>query len=251
MKNEIKIKTKEEIEIMRETCGILSGVMKQLLPFAREHVTTEVLDQLAEGMIYNYKVGATPGFKGHDHYPFTICTSINEELVHTFPSRRTLKNGDIISIDCGVKYKEYHSDMAVTIPVGKVPRKTKKLIQTTKGTLDIAIKNMKDGVYWGDIAHLMQSYVEKNGFSVVRQFSGHGIGKELHEQPRPFNYGEKGTGPILKEGMVLAIEPMVNMGKWPVQVNKGAAVTIDGSLSAHFEHTILVTKDGCEVLTKM
>jgi len=252
----IPIKNEKEIEIMRQAGQILSGVIKKIVPHICRGVSTLELDQLAEKLIY--QAGAKPGFKGYgkkkDPYPSTLCTSINEEVVHTIPRKdRILKDGDIIGLDCGVKYKEYYSDMAITIAVGKIPYKTQELIKTTKGALDMAIKNIREGVYLGDISNLIQSFIEKKGFSVVRQLSGHGIGKELHQEPTILNYGKKGTGPILKSGMVLAFEPMVNIGSWQIKTLKDGwtIVTEDGSLSAHFEHTILVTKQGAEVLTKM
>lgn len=252
----IPIKNKKEIEIMRQAGQILSGVMKKIVPHVCRGVSTLELDQLAEKLIY--QAGAEPGFKGYgekkEPYPATLCTSINEEVVHTIPQKdKVLKDGDIIGLDCGVKHKGYYSDMAITVVVGKIPYKTQELIKTTKGALEVAIKNIKEGVYLGDISHLIQSFIEKKGFSVVRQLSGHGIGKELHEKPTILNYGKKGTGPILKSGMILAFEPMVNIGDWPIKTLKDGwtIVTKDGSLSAHFEHTILVTKKGAEVLTKM
>lgn len=252
----IPIKNEKEIEIMRQAGQILSGVMKKIVPHICRDVSTLELDQLAEKLIY--QVGAKSGFKGHGDkkkvYPATLCTSINEQVVHTIPKRnKFLKDGDIIGLDCGVKYKGYYSDMAITVAVGKILPKTQELIKITKGALELAIKNIKEGVYLGDISNLIQLFVEKKGFSVVRQLSGHGIGKELHEKPTILNYGKKGTGPVLKAGMVLAFEPMVNIGDWPVKTLKDCwtIVTEDGSLSAHFEHTILVTKKGSEVLTKM
>ena len=173
-------------------------------------------------------------------------------MVHSLPRKdKILQEGDIIGLDGGVRYKGYYSDMALTLGVGKISPLARKLIRTTEQSLELAIKNIKPDVHLGDISRLIQSFVEKNGFSVVRQLCGHGIGKDLHEEPNVFNYGEKGTGLILKPGMVLAIEPMVNIGNWKVKnLDDGwTIVTEDGSLSAHFEHTILVTEKGAEVLT--
>lgn len=250
----IPIKNKKEIQIMRQAGLILSEVMKKIVPHVYRGVSTLELDQLAEKLIY--QAGAKPGFKGHGDkkmpYPATLCTSINEEVVHTIPKKdRIFKKGDIIGLDCGVKYQGYYADMAVTVGIGKISPKAEKLIKITKKSLDLAIKKVKAGIHLGDISWTIQSYVEENGFSVVRQLSGHGIGKELHEEPTIFNYGKRITGPVLKPGMTLAIEPMVNMGDWPVKTLKDGwtIVTEDGSLSAHFEHTILVTKQGAEVLT--
>lgn len=250
----ISIKNEKEIQIMRQAGLILSNVIKKVGQHVGEGVSTLELDQLAEELIY--QAGAKPAFKGYgeDPYPATLCTSINEEVVHGIPKKnRILKNGDIIGLDCGVKYKGYYSDMAITLPVGEIPIKTQKLLNTTKKSLDLAIKNIKQGIHLGNISNLIQSFVEKNGFSVVRQLCGHGIGKELHQDPNVLNYGQKGTGPILKQGMVLAFEPMVNIGTWQVKTLKDGwtIATQDGSLSAHFEHTILVTKTGSEVLTKL
>ena len=252
----ILIKNEKEIEIMRQAGQILSGVMKKIVPYVCRGVSTLELDQLAEKLIN--QAGAKPGFKGYGDkkkpYPATLCTSINEEVVHAIPRKdKILKNGDIIGIDCGVKYNGYYSDMAITVAVGEIPYKTQELMNTTKGSLEKAIENIREGVHLGDISYLIQSFIEKKGFSVVRQLAGHGVGKELHEDPIILNYGKKGTGPVLKSGMVLAFEPMVNIGDWRIKELKDdwTIATEDGSLSAHFEHTILVTKQGVEVLTKM
>jgi len=252
----IIIKNEKEIEIMRQAGKILSGVMKKIVSYVRQGISTLELDQLAEKLII--QEGAKPGFKGYgdkeNPYPATLCASINEEVVHGIPRKdKILKNGDIIGLDCGVKYNEYYSDMATTVAVGEIPYKTQELMNTTKGSLEKAIENIREGVHLGDISHLIQSFIEKKGFSVVRQLAGHGVGKELHEDPIILNYGKKGTGPVLKSGMVLAFEPMVNIGDWRIKELKDdwTIATEDGSLSAHFEHTILVTKQGVEVLTKM
>ena len=252
----IIIKNEKEIEIMRQAGQILSGVMKKIVSYVRQGISTLELDQLAEKLII--QEGAKPGFKGYgdkeNPYPATLCASINEEVVHGIPRKdKILKNGDIIGLDCGVKYNEYYSDMATTVAVGEIPYKTQELMNTTKGSLEKAIENIREGVHLGDISHLIQSFIEKKGFSVVRQLAGHGVGKELHEDPIILNYGKKGTGPVLKSGMVLAFEPMVNIGDWRIKELKDdwTIATEDGSLSAHFEHTILVTKQGVEVLTKM
>lgn len=250
----ILIKTSEEIEIMRQAGKILSEVMKKVALHVQQGVSTLEMDKLVEELII--QAGAQPGFKGYKSggkpYPAALCASVNNQVVHALPRKdKILKNGDIIGLDAGVKYQGYYSDMAVTVGVGQISPQAKKLIQTTKQSLEIAIKNIKPDIHLGDISWLIQSFVEKNGFSVVRQLCGHGIGKDLHEEPNVFNYGDKGTGPLLKPGMVLAIEPMVNVGNWKVktQDDDWTIVTEDGSLSAHFEHTILVTEKGAEVLT--
>ncbi|MDA2935658.1 type I methionyl aminopeptidase [Patescibacteria group bacterium AH-259-L05] len=252
----ISIKAPEEIKIMRIAGEILAGVLSRVVSDVKPGISTFELDALAEEFII--KAGAQPAFKGYEtkgkKYPATLCASINEQLVHTIPSQdQIITSGDIISIDCGVLYQGYYTDMAVTIPVGKIPRKTKKLITVTKKSLDIAIGIIKSGIHLGDVSYAVQSYVEKNRFSVVRQLSGHGIGKNLHEEPTILNYGKPGTGIILKSGMAVAIEPMVNIGHWKVKTLEDGwtIVTEDGSLSAHFEHTIVITKSGCEVLTKL
>ncbi len=252
----ISIKTPEEIEIMRQAGRILAEVMNKIVPKVQRDVSVLEIDELAEKLIC--QTGAEPGFKGYKSggkiYPATLCVSVNEQVVHSLPKKETvLKQGDIVGIDCGVKYQEYYSDMALTVGVGKISSQAKKLIQVTKKSLDTAIKKIKPGIHLGDVSWSVQSYVEKNGFSVVRQLSGHGIGKELHEEPSILNYGEKRTGPILKQGMVLAIEPMVNAGGWKIKTldDNWTIVTEDGSLSAHFEHTILVTEKGAEVLTRL
>lgn len=251
----ISIKTPEEIKIMRQAGRILAEVMNKIVPKVQRDVSILELDEQAEKLIR--QAGAKPGFKDHKSggriYPATLCVSVNEQVVHSLPRKeRILKQGDIVGIDCGVKYKGYYSDMALTVGVGEISSQARKLIQVTKKSLDEAIKEIRPGIHLGNISHAVQSYVEKKGFSVVRQLSGHGIGKELHEEPSILNYGKKGTGPILKQGMVLAVEPMVNAGDWKIKTlgDNWTIVTKDGSLSAHFEHTILVTEKGAEVLTR-
>lgn len=260
----ISIKSPEEIKIMRTAGKILANVLSRVVSDVKPDISTYELDKLAEELII--RAGAQPAFKGYPPkqskssskirraYPNTLCTSINEQLVHAIPSQdQIITSGDIISIDCGVLYQGYYSDMAVTIPVGKVSSQTKKLIKVTKKSLDIAVNIIKPGIHLGDLSYAVQSYVEKNEFSVVRQLSGHGIGKNLHEEPTILNYGKPGKGVILKQGMVVAIEPMVNVGHWKVKTldDGWTIVTEDGSLSAHFEHTIVITKKGCEILTKL
>lgn len=258
----IPIKTAEEIKIMRQAGRILAQVMRRIARQIRPGISTFELDEIAEKLIRKY--GAEPAFKGYlpdtvrdieisKGYPATLCTSINSEVVHGLPSRnRILRDGDIIGIDCGLKLNGYYADMAITLAVGKISPLAKKLLKVTKKSLNQAIKKIKPEIPLGDISWTIQSIVEKNGFSVVRDLTGHGIGKKLHEEPNIFNYGKPGTGPLLKEGMVLAIEPMVNAGNWQIRTlaDGWTIVTVDGSLSAHFEHTVLVTKKGAEILTK-
>ncbi|MGC9049200.1 MAG: type I methionyl aminopeptidase [Patescibacteria group bacterium] len=257
----IPIKTSEEIEIMRQAGKYLAQIMREIARQVKPGISTFELDELAEKLIR--QIGAESAFKGYlpdtvqpNHrsgYPATLCTSINNEVVHGIPNKnRFLKNGDIVGIDCGLKLKGYFSDMAITLAVGKVGPAAKKLLNVTKKALDLAIKKIKPGIHLGDVSFTIQNYVEKNNFSVVRELSGHGVGQKLHEEPTILNFGKPSTGPILKEGMVLAIEPMVNTGTWQIKTlpDGWTIVTADGSLSAHFEHTIVVTKNGAKILTK-
>lgn len=247
---------------MRQAGHYLAQVMKKIARYVKPGVSTFELDELAERLIKSR--GAEAAFKGYlpdtyrsidrsKGYPATLCTSINNEVVHGLPDKnRLLKNGDIIGIDCGLKLNGYFSDMALTLAVGEISSLAEKLLAVTKKSLDLAIKRIKPGIHLGDVSSVIQNYVEKNNFSVVRSLTGHGIGEKLHEEPNIFNFGQPNTGPILKEGMVLAIEPMVNAGSWQVKTlpDGWTIVTSDGGLSAHFEHTILITKKGMEILTK-
>ena len=262
----IIIKTPEEIRIMAEGGKILAKIMKELEKAVRPGVATEELDRLAEGLIFKY--GGKCSFKGHqgsdnDHaepFPACLCTSINEEIVHAVPSGRILKEGDIISLDLGLFYpsagsgqaKGFHTDMAVTIPVGEVSPETQRLIRVTKKALKRGIKKVRPGNTIGDIGNTIQRYVESQGFNVVRDLCGHGIGRELHEDPQILNYGKRHKGEELKEGQVLCLEPMVTVGDWKLKKSEDGFgyETKDSSLSCHFEHTIAVTKDGHQVLTE-
>jgi methionyl aminopeptidase len=253
----IPIKTQREIEIMREGGKILAGIMGELEKKVRPGIKTLELGRLAESLILNS--GAKPSFKGYtnrkdgilDPYPSSLCTSINEEIVHSLPSERVLKEGDIISLDLGIYYKGFHTDMATTVPVGKVTPEAQRLIKVTKKALKRGINEIKPGNHIGDIENAIQKFVEENGFNVVRDLCGHGVGKELHEDPQILNFGKKGTGPEIKEGMVLCLEPMVAIGDSTIKRAKDGwgYSTFDDSLSAHFEHTIAVTKNGAEILT--
>jgi methionyl aminopeptidase len=243
------IKTPEEIGIMAEGGKILAEIMRELKNKVQPGITTEELDRAAEALILNS--GGRCSFKGHEGYPSCLCASINEEIVHGRPSDRVLKEGDIISLDLGIFYSGFHTDMAITIPVGKVSKEVEKLIETTKNALRAGIKEVKPGNYFGDIGYAVQKYVEGYGFNVVRELCGHGIGRELHEEPKILNYGNPHTGPEIKEGMVFCIEPMVTTGNWHLKKTSDGHgyETEDGSLSCHFEHTVAVTRNGCQILT--
>jgi methionyl aminopeptidase len=235
---------------MREAGRLVGEVLTELAAHVAPGVTTADLDELAERRIL--RAGATPAFKGYHGYPATICASVNEEVIHGIPSgRRVLNEGDVISIDVGASLDGYFGDSAITLAVGKVSEEAATLLRVTDESLYKAIEAVKPGGRISDIGHAVQKHVEAYGFSVVREFVGHGIGQKMHEEPQVPNYGEPGRGPRLTEGMVLAIEPMVNAGKPAVKVlaDGWTAVTRDGSLSAHFEHTVAVTADGPWILT--
>jgi methionyl aminopeptidase len=239
-----------ELERMRAAGRLVGEVLTALAAEVAPGVTTAQLDATAERMIVN--AGATPAFKGYHGYPATICSSINEEVIHGIPSAsRVLHDGDIVSIDVGVSLDGYYGDSAITVPVGRVSEEAGTLLRVTEEALYKAIDVVRPGGRVSDIGHAVQSHVEAHGFSVVREFVGHGIGQRMHEEPQVPNYGEAGRGPRLAEGMVLAIEPMVNAGKPAVKVltDGWTAVTKDKSLSAHFEHTVAVTADGPWILT--
>ena len=235
---------------MRAAGRLVGEVLTELTARVAPGVTTAVLDEIAEEMIRD--AGAIPAFKGYHGYPATICASINEEVIHGIPSgRRILNEGDVVSIDVGASLDGYYGDSAVTLPVGAVSEQAATLLRVTEESLYKAIERVRVGGRISDIGHAVQHHVEAYGFSVVREFVGHGIGQRMHEEPQVPNYGEPGRGPRLTEGMVLAIEPMVNAGKPAVKVlaDGWTAVTRDSSLSAHFEHTVAVTAEGPWVLT--
>jgi methionyl aminopeptidase len=246
----IVCKSAAEIERMRVANVLVADVLAELAAMVKPGVTTAELDAAAEMLVR--AGGAEPAFKGYRGYPATLCASVNEQVVHGIPSERTLIEGDIISLDMGVKLNGFYGDSAVTVPVGRVSAEVLKLLRVTQEALQKGIEQVRLGGRVSDIGHAVQHHVEENGFSVVREFVGHGIGSALHEEPQIANYGEPGRGPRLAEGMVLAIEPMVNMGRPAVRVlsDGWTAVTRDGSLSAHFEHTVAVTKQGPLVLTQ-
>jgi len=243
-------KSTAELEKMRKSGRILRQVLRAVEAAVKPGMSTMDLERVAEKKIQ--ELGAKSAFKGYYDYPCVLCTSVNEQIVHGIPSeKRVLKDGDIVSIDCGVVLDGYFADSAITVPVGKVKPEVVKLLKVTEESLERAIEQMVVGNTIGDIGAAVQQIVEENGFSVVRDFVGHGIGTRLHEDPQVPNYGKRGFGTKLKEGVVLAVEPMVNAGKPGAKVldDKWTAVTEDGSFSAHFEHCVAVTKDGPVVLT--
>ena len=245
----IKIKTEREIELIRKACQVVSEVLSRLKDYLHPGVSTGQLDKEAERLLE--RLGATSAFKGYRGYPANICTSINEEIVHGIPGKRQLKEGDIISLDIGARLNGYHGDVAYTFSIGKVTSRAEQLLKVTREALSRGITKAWEGNHLSDISSAIQSYVESSGYSVVRKFVGHGIGSKMHEEPEIPNYGKAGLGPILKAGMVLAIEPMVNEGTVEVEILKDrwTAVTKDRKLSAHFEHTVCITSSGPEILT--
>ena len=250
----IERKSKEELARMRRAGQIVAEVLVVMRELARPGVSTAELNAAAEEIITRRQ--AIPAFKGYPHngkndFPASICTSVNEEIVHGIPSDRKLQEGDIISLDLGINFKGYFTDAAVTLPVGKISPALEKLIAVTKEALSAGIAKAIDTNHLYDISYSIQRYVEKNGFSVVREFVGHGIGVKLHEEPEIPNFGLPHQGPVLKSGMVFAIEPMVNMGRWESEIldNGWTAVTKDRLPSAHFEHTVIITDKEPEILT--
>jgi len=240
----IILKTPGEIEVMAKASRVVAETLEVLKKAVRVGVTTDELDALAEAEILAR--GAKPAFKGYRNYPKTLCASVNEQVVHGIPSKRKLKEGDIIGLDLGAIVDGFYGDSAVTVMIGEVSDKTVKLVRVTEEALMIGIEQAVVGRRLSDISHAIQHHVEAAGYSVVTEFVGHGIGRQLHEEPQVPNYGRPGQGPRLQGGMVLAIEPMVNMGGSAVRVldDRWTAVTADGSLSAHFEHTIAIQESG-------
>ncbi|MDP2938826.1 MAG: type I methionyl aminopeptidase [Candidatus Omnitrophota bacterium] len=246
----IEIKTKEEIEIMKRNGKVLAKISQNIKSSIQPGMTTLEIDHLASDLIQ--KEEALPAFKGYRGFPANICISVNEEVVHGIPTEKRLNFGDIVSIDIGLKKDGYFADMAFTVALGKVSSSLNKLIDVTRKALDLGIRQAKVNNHLMDISYAIQSYAEAKGFSVVRDFVGHGIGKKMHEDPEVPNFGKPHTGPKLQEGFVLAIEPMVNIGSWEVVVeaNGWTARTKDRLASAHFEHTIAITRNGPEILTQ-
>ena len=245
----IVCRSQAEIEKLRRVNQLVGRILAELRAMAKPGVTTEQIDQLAERRVR--EAGAEPAFKGYHGYPATVCASVNEQVVHGIPSSRALVEGDVVSLDMGARLDGFFGDCAVTVPVGRVSPDAAALLRVTEEALFHGIEAVKPGARVSDIGAAVQQHVEAHGFSVVREFVGHGIGTALHEEPQIANYGPGGRGPRLSAGMVLAIEPMVNVGKPAVRVlaDGWTAVTRDGSLSAHFEHTVVVTGEGCEILT--
>jgi methionyl aminopeptidase len=240
-----------EIEKLKQSNRIVMLILDELRKLVKPGVTTIELDQFAEKLIRKHD--CTPAFKGYRNYPACLCASVNEQIVHGIPSTRKLLEGDILSLDLGVKLDGFYGDAAITVPVGEISAESRKLITITEQALYFGIEKARSGNRLSDISHVIQTWVENHGFSVVRDFVGHGIGKNLHEEPQIPNFGKPGFGPRLRKGMVFALEPMVNVGSHQVTVLEDGwtAVTTDGSLSAHFEHTIAVTDDGPIILSEL
>ena len=246
----ISIKTPEEIELLRIAGEITGDTHNYLKKFIKPGITTGELDKLA----YDYILSrdCTPSFKGYEGFPGTICASVNDEVVHGIPGNRVLQEGDIITLDIGACYKGYHGDSAWTYPVGKISKKCEDLLEWTRESLFEGLSVIKDGAHVGDIGAAVSKCARRHNLGVVRELVGHGVGSDVHEEPDVPNYGFAGTGPVLKEGMVIAVEPMLNLGTPKIYIldDDWTIITADGKPSAHFEHTVLVTKDGYEILTK-
>jgi len=245
----ISIKSEREIELLRIAGRIVHETRMYLIPFIKEGITTKELDTLAEDFIRSK--GATPSFKGYGDYPASICTSINQEVVHGIPSKRKLRNGDIISIDIGACFKGYHGDSAWTFAVGEISKAKQELMDHTRESLFEGLKQVKPGNHIGDIGHAIEEYAKKYNLGVVRELVGHGVGTSVHEEPDVPNYGKAGTGPVLKKGMVIAVEPMLTLGRRDICIldDDWTIETVDNSPAAHYEHTVVVTDDGVEILT--
>jgi methionyl aminopeptidase len=247
----IILKSPEEVERMRRAGRVVARTIERLLEEVRPGITTSHLDRVAEATIR--ELGATPSFKGYRGFPASICTSLNDEVVHGIPGRRLLREGDLLKLDVGAIWDGYHADSAVSVFVGgRAPSDVaEKLLRVTEESLEAGIAALRPGARLSDVGHAVQQVVEGAGFSCVREYTGHGIGRSLHEDPQVPNYGPPGRGPVVRPGLVVAIEPMVNVGGWRTRVlaDRWTVVTADGSLSAHFEHTVAVTEEGPEVLT--
>jgi methionyl aminopeptidase len=246
----ITTKTQEEIEIMAQGGRILSAALSHIAGMVKPGITTMELDRAAEEFIM--RQGARPAFKGYQKFPYSLCASVNENVVHGYPSNTPLKKGDIVGLHLGVLHQGYNTDMAVTVAVGEVSFEAKRLMKVTENALRLGIKKARPGNTVGDIGNTIQRFVEDQGFSVIRDLCGHGIGRAVHEDPYIPNFGKRKSGTALKEGMVICIEPMVSMGGYELKKSDDGYgfATRDGSLAAHFEHTIAITRDGCRVLTQ-
>ncbi len=247
----IIIKSPHEIEQMRQAGRIVAIVLDTLSKEIKPGTTTGKLNSIAEKLIKDH--GAQPSFKGYRGFPATICASVNEEIVHGIPGKRVLKEGDIIAIDVGSIYNGFQGDAAITVGVGKIGAEAQKLIDTTHGALEAGIAQAWEGAHLSDISHAIEAYAKSAGFTPVREYVGHGIGRDMHEKPEIPNFGPPGKGPTLKRGMTLALEPMINIGGWKTRVcdDQWTVVTADGTLSAHFEHTIAITDGKAEILTHL
>jgi methionyl aminopeptidase len=247
----VHLKSKREIEIMRDASRIVAEVLAELRSRCKPGVMTRELDRIAEEKAVRY--GGKPAFKGYRGFPGALCASINQQVVHGIPGNRELKDGDIVGLDFGILYKGYFGDSAITVPIGDISSETEVLLKVTQECLALGIEQMVEENYLSDLSRAIQVHAESNGFSLVKEFGGHGIGKSLHEEPMVLNYVTNGRGIKLKQGLVLAIEPMVNMGTDRVQIlsDGWTVVTLDGRPSAHFEHTVAITKNGPEILTTL
>ena len=245
----IIIKSERELALMRQAGRIVGKVLDTLSRRVKAGMKTKELDIIAAEEVV--KLGGTPSFKGYRGFPANLCVSVNDEVVHGIPGERVLREGDIVSLDFGAIYHGFHGDGAVTVAVGEITPRARELMETTKGALEAGIAAAHDGARLGDISAAIQGYAEGRGYAVVREYTGHGIGREMHEEPQIPNFGEAGTGPALKKGMTIALEPMINTGDWHTRLggDQWTVLTADGSLSAHFEHTIAIAGEDAEVLT--
>jgi methionyl aminopeptidase len=243
------IKSPQEVAIMRQAGKIVAKTLQRLTEEIKPGIKTSHLDSLAASELKKY--GAKASFKGYRGFPASLCVSVNDEIVHGIPGERELNTGDIVSLDFGAVVNGFHGDGAITVGVGRISPKAQELMAITEAALMVGIKEARNGAHLGDVSAAIQNYVETRGFSVVREYSGHGVGRDLHEDPLVPNFGPSGEGPVLRKGMTLAIEPMVTTGDWQTRVasNKWTVLTVDGSLAAHFEHTIAISDDEAEILT--
>jgi methionyl aminopeptidase len=243
------IKSPQEVAIMRQAGKIVAKTLQRLTEEIKPGIKTSQLDSVAAGELKKY--GAKASFKGYRGFPASLCVSVNDEIVHGIPGERELNTGDIVSLDFGAIVNGFHGDGAITVGVGRISSEAQELVAVTEAALMVGIKEARSGAHLGDVSAAIQNYVETRGFSVIREYSGHGVGRDLHEDPLVPNFGPPGEGPVLRKGMTLAIEPMVTTGDWRTRVagNKWTVLTVDGSLAAHFEHTIAISEDEPEILT--